>query len=135
MELEQRFQTPQMKTDHFIYESSRTFVLFSYSAGRGLLLLRSRKSNDHMTRLDILFQDVRAIELRTWFDGIRIEEVDPRYIANRESRPESFMEVGNRAYALTGTGWAGFVLGGIVNVHEDDGEYMSPSRLVLPSEM
>lgn len=39
------------------------------------------------------------------------------------------MEVGLRAYALTGKSWNGFVLGGSLFVHEDDAEFNAPSAL------
>ena len=113
----------------FLFESSRSFVIFTYSAGHGLLLLRSRKSNLYSKRLDVLIQDVRAMEIRTWFDGLKIEEANRKYLEGRPSKPVEMIEPGNRIYALTGTGWEGFIVGGIVSVREDDGEYMDPSAL------
>ena len=54
-----------------IYESDRLFSVFGYSMCHGLLLLRSGKSNEYPnTRVDVLFQDVRAIEIRASFKGI-----------------------------------------------------------------
>jgi len=113
-----------------IFESARSFVVFSYNIERGLLLLRSRKANATPTRIDVLFQDVRAMELRSWFQGIKIEESDRQFLETARSKPVEMIEPGNRIYSLVGPGWTGFVVGGIVSVLEDNGEYTSPSGLM-----
>ena len=55
------------------FNSERRFLVSSYTASHGLLLLRSVRDDIHKTRVDILFQDVRALELRMWFDGIDLQ--------------------------------------------------------------
>jgi hypothetical protein len=80
------------------YTSNKSFVVYSYECGRGLLLIRSRKQKAGDKRIDILFQDVRAMEIRSWFDGLRISEVGPEFLSERQSRPTSLIEVGNRVY-------------------------------------
>ena len=72
-----------MSEQHFRFFSNRIFVLFSFSMSHGLLLLRSSKTDDDPTRLDVLIQDVRAMEVRAWFEGIQIEEVSRDYLAGR----------------------------------------------------
>jgi hypothetical protein len=119
-----------MKTSNRVFESPRRFVLFSYSAGHGLLLLRSRKTTETPTRVDILVQDVRAMEIRAWFDGIRIDEVGADYLGAFQSNPQEMMEKGNRIYSLTGSNWQGFIVGGIISTFEDDCDFMAPSGLL-----
>jgi hypothetical protein len=128
-----------------VYESDRLFSLFGYAISHGLLLLRSGKADETpTTRVDILFRDVRAMEIRAWLKGIRIEEVDdPRFLDGQRSNPAAMIEPGHRIYSLTSpgspgwgvvgqsTGWQGFIVGGIVQVKEDDGELFGPSALVL----
>lgn len=114
-----------------IFKSDRAFVVFSYSADHGLLLLRSRKTNDHPTRVDVLIQDVRAVESRSWFKGIEVEEVGLEYLREFRSNPVDMIEPGNKVYALKGIGWQGFIGGGILSDQEDDGDYMAPSKLLL----
>jgi hypothetical protein len=114
----------------FRFVSDRRFVIHSYSADHGLLLLRSDKTGARATRVDILFQDVRAIELRSWFEGITIEEAEVDYLKGFSSHPSEMMEVGNRVYAVRGSGWSGFIVAGIVNTSEDDGNRDSPSKLL-----
>jgi hypothetical protein len=80
--------------------------------------------------VDILFQDVRAMEMRVWFKGIAIEEVDDlKFLADQRSRPAEMIEPGNKTYALISDGWRGFIVGGIVQFKEDDGELFGPSAL------
>jgi hypothetical protein len=118
-----------------VYESDRLFSIFGYSVSHGLLLLRSGKSNEApATRVDILFQDVRAMEIRAWFKGIRIEEVDdPQFLDGQRSKPAEMIEPGNKVYALVSAGWQGFIVGGIVRFKEDDGEFFGQSALVSDS--
>ena len=119
-----------MIMETFKYESARNFVVFSYGASHGLLLLRSGKTNAHSTRLDLLIQDVRAMEIRSWFEGIRIEEADLVYLENFSSRPVEMFEHGSKIYAMHGIGWSGFVVGGLAAVHEDERDFMAPSALL-----
>jgi hypothetical protein len=77
-------------SQNLLYESGRLFSVFGYAMSHGLLLLRSGKSHEApTTRVDILFSDVRAIEIRMWFRGIKIEEVDPTFLDRQHSKPGS----------------------------------------------
>ena len=55
-------------------EYARRFSVQLYWDSHGVLLLQSRKTAEHSTRLHILFTDVRWMALPMWFDGIRIEQ-------------------------------------------------------------
>jgi hypothetical protein len=82
------------------------------------------------------------MEIRCWFTGFEIEEVDDDYLTGFRSNPIDMVEPGyplqgskgfvsgNKVYALRGTGWQGFVVGGILLVHEDQGDLMGPSALL-----
>jgi hypothetical protein len=112
------------------YTSERRFLLIQYLHSHGLLLLRSNKPDKQSKRIDILFQDVRAMEIRCWFDGIAIEETDKSFLANYPSRPLDLLEHGNRIFVLKGKGWTGFILGGVVSYNEDDKIATAPSALL-----
>lgn len=114
------------------FRSARKFSVFSYGISHGPLLLRSGKTDEHHNRIDVLFQDVRAMEIRSWFEGLEIDEVDRSYLRDFPSNPIEMMEAGLRIYALSGNGWQGFVVGGILSVHEDDADFMAASAL-MPS--
>jgi hypothetical protein len=119
-----------MNTQNVKYYSPRKFVLFSYSASHGLLLLRSGKANEHPTRVDILVQDVRALEIRCWFEGVQIEEVGRDYLLGFKSNPTEMLEPGNKVYSVQGNGWQGFIVGGVFASHEDEDEFAAPSKLL-----
>ncbi len=122
-------QPIQAMTNKPIFESTRQFTIYSYTASHGLLLFRSGKTSIQPTRIDILFQDVRAIETRAWFDGIKIEEAGIEFLLNRNSSPIALMEPGNKVYRLVGVGWEGFVLAGILSFCEDEEDFFSSSKL------
>ena len=109
-----------------MFRSARHFTLFSYKGKRGELLLRSRKSSEFPTRLDVLITDVSALEIRCWSDGLTIEETDIQNIQGKGSRPQEIAE-GRRAFSVTGTAWSGFIVGGAVYTHEDDRHWTDPS--------
>jgi hypothetical protein len=110
--------------------SDRRFVLFSYHLSHGLLLLRSAKSAANPKRLDILFQDVRALECRTDLEGLVIEEAGPEFLNGVRSKASEVIEPGHRVYSLKSGGWIGFVVGGVVSHHEDEGDFFAPSSLL-----
>jgi hypothetical protein len=114
------------------FKSDRKFSIFSYEASHGLLLLRSGKTNEHHTRIDVLVRDVRAMEIRSWFEGFEIVEEDREYLREFRSNPIEMIEPGNKVYALRGTWWRGFIVAGILLAQEDDGEYMDRSPLLGP---
>jgi len=118
--------------DDTVFNSDRSFVVFSYAHSHGLLLLRSMKTVELPTRIDILIQNVRAMEIRSWFHGVEIVEVSPEFLLGFDSNSIEMVEPGNRVYALNGRGWQGFIVGGIVTVAEDQGEFTAPSRLLNP---
>jgi hypothetical protein len=76
-----------------------------------------------------LILDVRAIEIRSWFEGIEIKKVDHEYLKNFSSHPLEMMETGLNAYGLHGSRWQGFVVGGNLYLHEDDADFTAPSEL------
>jgi hypothetical protein len=95
-----------------LFTSDRHFEVQSYSGDHGILLLHSRRTNTDTKRIEIQFTDVRAVEIRCWFDGLSILKVDADYLRNAPSRPFELIEHGNQVYALNGNGWTGFVVGG-----------------------
>jgi len=72
------------------------------------------------------------MEIRSWFDGVQIEEKGKEYLVGRASKPAEMIEPGNRVYSVSGAGWDGFVVGGRISTNEDDEEYMAQSALMGP---
>jgi hypothetical protein len=83
--------------------------------------------------MDVLVLDVRAMEIRSWFEGFEIALVDQDYLREFRSRPAEMMEVGLNVYAISGKGWQGFIVGGNLCVHEDGADFMTPSAFAAAS--
>ena len=90
------------------FESDRHFQIWTYGVGHAMLLLRSVKSEDHATRVDVLFVAVDHLDLPTSFDGLRVER-------------------SGDTFQLAGNGWTGSVKAANMAHAEDDGEYFDPS--------
>jgi len=105
----------------------RKFQIVTYRCSHGQLLLRSAKSPNCPTRIDVLFKDVRAFELRTFLSGLSIAEGDSTQVRDRASKPLDAMEDGHKVYVLKSEDWVGYVVGGAVFWHEDQGEFAQPS--------
>ncbi len=116
-----------MQTNLKCFKSDRRFSVIGYGAGHGPLLLRSGKTDEHHTRIDVLILDVRAMETRSWSEGFEIALVDQDYLRDFRSRPDEMMQPGLNAYAISGKGWQGFILGGNLCVHEDEADFGAPS--------
>jgi hypothetical protein len=116
-----------------IFESERQFLLGSYAASHGLLLFRSVKTNASPTRIDVLFQDVRALDVRAWAEGLKVEISDVELLKNYPSNPAEMLETGLVVFKVSGRGWEGFIVASQrVGFKEDDLGPMDPSGL-LPS--
>lgn len=115
-----------MSTLHLCFQGM--FQIWSYSVGHGQLLLRSTKSPDRPTQIDILFTDVAAICIPTTFDGVEVHEVDA---ADLRTQPVlgNLSWCDRRVYAIAGPGVDGYVVAGAVAFDEGDREYDSVSPL------
>lgn len=112
-----------------VFSSSRRFLVYSYALGHGLLLLRSGKTPVESTRVDVLFQDVRAWEIRAVSEGLVVAEEPEEFLAQFSSRPTEMMQPGLKVFSIGGAGWQGYVLAGILRTQEDDGEFTDKSKL------
>jgi hypothetical protein len=90
------------------FQSDRHFQIWRYEVGHAQLLLRSVKGDHHASRIDVLFKDVKAIDLPTRFAGLQIERDGDQY-------------------AVSGAGWSGHVIAAACFQAKDTDEYYSPS--------
>jgi len=113
-----------------LFESRRTFQLWRAVVGHNQLLLRSTKSESEPTRIEILFKPVRALELRTVLDGLRIRLANPdeaEQIAIKSGDPGNWATF----FVLESDTWSGYVVAETMVSAEDDGEYSDPSSLLV----
>jgi len=108
---------------------NRTFQVWSYSVSMGRLLLRSTKSDHFETRVDVAFQNVKAIQIPTLLPGPLIDEATPlkasRIATEMGLEPDADMKF----FLLEGSSFAGYVVASVMDTSEDSGEYYEPSRV------
>jgi hypothetical protein len=106
----------------------RRFQVWKYTVGHSQLLLRSTKSPDHATRVDVLFKGVAEFRLPTSFDGLSIREIpkdDRQETANLHLLTS--LSPDTRVFVIQGNDFSGYVAALAALHHEDEGEYYAPS--------
>src|SRR5579859_6256990 len=120
-----------MEMTRTVFESTRHFALGSHAASYGLLLFRSNRTTELASRLDLLFQDVRAMDVRAWTDGLKVEICDESAVRDYPSNPQDMIESGLVLYRISGAGWQGFIVASTrVSSKEDQLGPMDPSGLI-----
>lgn len=115
-------------TERIVDRPERVFQVWAYTVGMGRLLLRSTKSETFPTRVDVLFQNVKAMSLPTLVDGLAVT------IADRASEERITAETGflpdedTTFFQLNTSRGVGYVVAGVVALDEDEGEYFESSR-------
>jgi hypothetical protein len=111
-----------------IDEPARVFQMWAYSVGMGRLLLRSTKTGNFPTRIDVLFQNVKAMQVPTVFDGLVVTEADDEFAARIETET-GLLRDDNRFFCLETAHRVGYIVAGVMVREEDGGEYFGPSAL------
>jgi len=102
-----------------IFQSDRRFQVWQYTVSHGQLLIRSTKEGGHETQVDVLFKNVRALNIPVTFDGLAIE------------RDQS---MGGDSFDVSGEKWAGTIIAGAVAWDETSAEHFEESRLLSLSQ-
>jgi hypothetical protein len=90
------------------YTSTRRFQMWLYAVSHGQLMLRSVKAEGEPRRVDILFKNVRSLNLPTTAEGLTISRIDDGFV-------------------MGGVNWTGHIEADACFVAEDEGEYFEPS--------
>jgi hypothetical protein len=107
----------------------RQFQLWAYAVGMRRLLLRSNQTESNPTRIDVLFQGVRAINLPTSVNGLRISEAREEEQRRISGQTGLLADDDNRFYVVSGQSFSGYVIASLCVEIEDDGSYDDPSEL------
>jgi hypothetical protein len=111
-----------------IFGSDRQFQIWKYIVGHRQLLVRSVKSADNPTRIDVLFKGVSQFHLPTILRGLFIAEGTETEIRESFLLQQSAAEKkGLKVFTVRGVDFVGYVTALIVATHEDEGEYYDPS--------
>jgi hypothetical protein len=109
--------------------TDRRFQVWAYSVGMARLLLRSTKSETFASRVDVLFQNVKALKLPTALDGLVVAEADPRDAARISAETGLLPSEDTTIFTVRAGAFDGYVVAGVCVVAEDSGEYFDPSTL------
>jgi hypothetical protein len=103
----------------------RPFQVWAYTVSHRQLLLRSPKSAELPTRVDILFKDVRAMTLHPHISTVRLELASDAEAAELSSHLK-LTNVRTNIYVIAHEPLM-LVAAGIATWHEDAGEYFDQS--------
>jgi hypothetical protein len=106
----------------------RVFQVWAYTVGMGRLLLRSTKSEAFSTRVDVVFQNVKAVCLPTELDGLVVAEAEGVVFDRIVSETGLLPDAETVFFGVECSGRVGYVVAGVVVEDEDEGEYFEPSR-------
>ena len=95
--------------------------------GHAQLLLRSPKTADLPTRIDVLFKNVGAIHLPTNLSSLSILEASGGEDLGSRVEFGAAVTPSRRVFLVRGSDFGGYVIAGAVASHEDSGEYHDPS--------
>lgn len=99
--------------------------------GHKRLLLRSVKSSEAPTRVDVLFKNVAKLSLPTTLKGLIVEPASVEVVRTLAHGSESFPMEDRTMFLIRGDGYDGYVVAGAMAHLEDIGEYDEESRLLL----
>jgi hypothetical protein len=109
----------------------RVFQVWSYTVGMGRLLLRSTKTPTFGTRIDVLLQNVTLISIPTLLEGLSVRAPDVGELPEIRDSAGAIAENETRVFIFEGASYSGYVVAGVMVIHEDEGEYHEPSELIV----
>jgi hypothetical protein len=110
-----------------ILNFQRRFQIWLYTASHGQLLLRSNRSVDHDTRVDILFKDVAAINLSTVIEGVQIGEASEDEMRQCNIALDKEPTHAQKVFMVRSVNYLGYVVARAVFWHEDTGQHFDES--------
>jgi len=116
-------------TQRLLDRRERTFQIWAYTVGMKRLLLRSTRNETFSTRIDVLFQNVKALSLPTFLEGMVVSEADGELADRIEAETGFLCEEGSRFFRVDTAHGVGYLVAGVMVGREDEGEYFEPSEL------
>jgi len=104
------------------------FQWWAYTVSHGQLLLRSTKSPERPTQVDILFKDVGAVCMPTAIVDPQVTEGGPQDVPGIHQLESE----GRRIFLIRGSGGQGYIVAGSAFSDEGDHDFHDPSPLFPP---
>ena len=107
--------------------SQRFFQVWGYTVSHSELLLRSVKSDEFSTRIDVFFKGVKELHLPASFNGLSLETYEEGLQYPSILQGTASLAHGRKVYVAKGNGFVGYIVALQAWIHEDQGEYYDPS--------
>jgi len=107
----------------------RDFQVWCYGVSHGQLLLRSVKSPNHSTRVDVLFTELVAVHIPMAFHGLTIREMSGKERLGLRIQLGSRTLHEQKTFLIQGSNFEGYVVAAALFWQEDEGEYFDPTEI------
>ncbi|MDQ4114599.1 MAG: hypothetical protein M3306_26425 [Actinomycetota bacterium] len=97
----------------------RTFQVWSYDVSHSVLLLRSNRTGENSTRVDLMFRGVAELQVRSQMKELSIDLAEGK-------GPDAG---GRYTFEVKDAGWRGYVVARALHFAEDDLSYGEPSTI------
>ena len=110
------------------FRSDRTFQVWDYTAAHGDRLLLRATAEEDGPRIDLYVENVRGVLLESIYRGIVIREGTAEQRRLIETEYGVPADSAAHVHVIGEDRMTGFVVGGPLRWHEDDGGFRDPSR-------
>lgn len=111
-----------------IFRSDYTFQVWHYTAAHGDRLLLRCAAEEEQPRIDLYVEDVRGVLLESIYRGIVIRQGTSDQRQQIESLYGIPVDEATHVHVIGEGRMTGFIVGGPLRWHEDDGGFREPSH-------
>jgi hypothetical protein len=104
------------------------FQVWGYSVSLSRLLLRSTKSESATSRIDVFFQNVKAMDVTTTMRGLVVMSAEPVDVDRIRVETGLAPDEDSTFYVLFSEGRRGYVVAGLMAESVDDLEFYEVSK-------
>ena len=126
----------KMKTPILSFKGQ--FQVWTFDVSHGRLLIRRMKEEPDQSRVDVVFENVRIMQIHTTFDSLTIYEFDSGDITNETAFRETIRvvaEPGLRWFQIISNNFKGYVCASALSSHEDGADFGDPSGIYEPGPL
>jgi hypothetical protein len=109
-----------------VFKSERYFTLFDFLISHGQLLLRASKDDDYNKNIDIIFYDVKFLQLATHLKGVSIKQLTNNNISN-DSIKSIISKKDNSVFEIKSNNELYYITAAFIKVFENDLEFNETS--------
>ncbi len=115
-----------------VFESHRHFKIWRYVISHGQLLLRSVPTELNPRRIEVLFRNVHAMKINTEVDHLVIRAaISEEILTIGQEVGTPISDLGLTAFVIESLCSKGYVIASDIATAEDEGNYKTPSSLLI----